>query len=75
MKREAGGDTAAATGSTGAESAKIAGVADSKTGEKIAGAVGSAAGAKVASGAASNASVKTAAKVNDLRGEIGSRRN
>jgi hypothetical protein len=70
VKREAGGDTADASGSTGTDSAKIAEVADSKSGEKIAGAVGSAAGAKVASGAAPNASVKTAAKVNDLRGEV-----
>ncbi len=67
MKREAGGDTATSTGSPGTESANIAEVADSKSGEKIAGDVGSAAGAKVASGAAPNASVKTAAKVNDLR--------
>ncbi len=69
MKREAGGDTAAA-GSTGTESAKVAGVADSKSGEKTVGDVGSAAGAKVASGAAPNASVKTVAKVNDLRCEV-----
>ncbi len=74
MKREAGGDTAA-VGSTGTESAKVAGVADSKNGQKTAGDVGSAASAKVSGGAAPNASVKTAAKVNDLRGEVGSWRN